>query len=287
MKNCARSMSYEKNFFPIPFFLSGNASDINEIKNNKLNLFYKKKNIGQINVESVSIFKKDDILDFFFKKNDNFTEHPYYDYIKNSKEFIIETANFNENPIIQKSKKYIGFATRNIPHKGHEKIIKHFSKKNKVLVLVTEDTSKNKKINSQNTILAYKKFLKKNSLINKVKLLKIQSPSFLLGPRQAAMHAMIGKNLNCEKFIIGRDHSGYKNFYKTFESFKFCKKNEKKLRIKIVESGSPIYCKNCKKVIFRNYRNCNCNNYLDVSASLIRKLKEKKLKKTLTNFYNK
>ena len=57
MKNCARSMSYEKNFFPIPFFLSGNASDINEIKNNKLNLFYKK-NIGQINVESVSIFKK-------------------------------------------------------------------------------------------------------------------------------------------------------------------------------------------------------------------------------------
>ena len=111
---------------------------------------------------------------------------------------------------------------------------------------------------------------------------KIKMPSFLLGPRQAGIHAIIGKNLGCKKFIIGRDHSGYKNFFKMFESFDFCKKNEKKIKIKIINSGSPVYCYSCKEVVFRN--SCNCDNFIDISASMIRKDKNKKLKKVLSNF---
>ena len=57
-------------------------------------------------------------------------------------------------------------------------------------------------------------------------LKRITAPSFLLGSRQAALHAIIAKNLSCKSFIIGRDHSGYKNFYKEFDSYNFCKKNE-------------------------------------------------------------
>jgi ATP sulfurylase len=276
------SFNYKKKFFPLPFFLSAGENDIKRINNKKLDLFYEKKKIGRINVKSISIFQKDLIINFFSKKIKKFYNHPYYDYLKNSKDFIIETSEFNTKRIDNKNKKYLGFATRNIPHKGHEKIVKHFSKRNNVLVLVTEDTSKNKKINSDKTILAYKSFVKKNNLTKKVDIVKIYSPSFLLGPRQAAIHAIIGKNLNCKKFIIGRDHSGYKNFYKTFESFKFCKKYERKINVKIIESGSPVYCKSCKKIIFR--KNCNCNNFIDISASLIRKTKNKNLKKILTNF---
>lgn len=280
---CIYFKNYKNNFFPLPFFLSASANDLKEIDKNIINLFYKNKNIGSIKVESISLFKKRDILDFFFNENSKFYSHPYYEYINNSNDFIIETSNFNTEKLpLKKNKKYIGFATRNIPHKGHEKIVKHFSKKNNVLVLITEDSSNNKKINSDNTVLAYKTFIKKNSLSNKVDLIKVQSPSFLLGPRQAAIHAMIGKNLNCNQFIIGRDHSGYGNFYKTFESFNFCKNNEKKMNIKIIESGSPIYCRVCKKVSFR--KDCKCNNFFDISASLIRKTKNKKLKKKLTNF---
>ena len=48
---------------------------LDNLNQNKLNLFHKKKNIGQINVESVSIFKKDEILDYFLTNNKNFKHH--------------------------------------------------------------------------------------------------------------------------------------------------------------------------------------------------------------------
>tara|TARA_A100001015_G_scaffold319166_1_gene441255 strand:+ start:890 stop:1372 length:483 start_codon:yes stop_codon:yes gene_type:complete len=127
---CIYFKNYKNNFFPLPFFLSASANDLKEIDKNIINLFYKNKNIGSIKVESISLFKKRDILDFFFNKNSNFYSHPYYEYINNSNDFIIETSNFNTEKLpFKNNKKYIGFATRNIPHKGHEKIVKHFSKK--------------------------------------------------------------------------------------------------------------------------------------------------------------
>ena len=279
----AEKMVFRNKFFTLPFFLAATEKDIKDIKNNSIKLFFEKKLIGNVEIESISLFKKKDLIETLFKKNSFNKNHPYIDYIKSSGEFLIETKSINSKFKIKNLKnKFIGFATRNIPHKGHEKIIKHFSKKQKVLIHIFEDSSKNKKINSQKTIDSYKKFLDKNFLQKKIILKKIKLPSFLLGPRQAAVHALIAKNLNCDKFIVGRDHSGYKNFYKPFDSFKFCKKNENKIGIKILESGSPIYCNICKKIVFR--KSCNCNNFIDISASLIRKLKNKNQKKILTNF---
>ena len=55
------------------------------------------------------------------------------------------------------------------------------------------------------------------------------------------------------------------------------------MKIKIIESGSPIYCYNCKKIVFR--KDCKCKNFIDISGTLIRKLKNKELTKILTNFY--
>ena len=46
------------------------------------------------------------------------------------------------------------------------------------------------------------------------------------GPK-AALHAVVRKNYGCTHFWVGRDHAGYKNFFKKYESQKFCKKNEK------------------------------------------------------------
>mgnify|MGYP003327263891 CR=1 FL=1 len=54
------------------------------------------------------------------------------------------------------------------------------------------------------------------------------------------------------------------------------------INIKIIESGSPVYCKSCKKIVFRKY--CDCNNFIDISASYIRNIKNKNLKKIFTNF---
>ena len=93
----------------------------------------------------------------------------------------------------------------------------------------------------------------------------------------------IGKNLGCDSFIIGRDHSGYKNFYKEFESFNFCKKYQSLHKIKILKSGSPVFCKKCLKVLFRDEFKCN-EKKIDISATYIRNLKNSDEKKLISNF---
>ena len=57
----------------------------------------------------------------------------------------------------------------------------------------------------------------------------------------------------------------------------------RELGIKILDSGSPVFCLKTKKILFRN--ECNSKNFIDISASLIRKAKNKKIIKLLTNFY--
>ena len=152
-----------------------------------------------------------------------------------------------------------------------------------MLIHIMEDASNNKKIDSNITFKAYRKFIKKNKIEKKIILKKVTAPSFLLGPRQAALHALIAKNLSCKFFIIGRDHSGYKNFYHEFESYEFCKKIENKLGIKIIESGSPQFCIRCNKIVFRNECKCKKSSY-DISSTLIRSIKKINDKRKLTNF---
>ena len=276
-----KKLQFRNNFFPLPFFLSATENDLKKLNGDKINLFHNKKFFGTINIKTISSFNKDLVCHLLFKNNK--LNHPFKDYLDSCGNYVIETQPLIKVGEPKKKKNLIGFATRNIPHKGHEKIVKHYTKnKSKVLINIFENSTSNKKINSDNSYKSYKKFIKLNKLSNKVFLKKIKLPSFLLGPRQAAIHAIVGKNLSCEYYIIGRDHSGYKKFYGENESFRFCKKNEKKLKIKILESGSPVYCKRSKQIVFK--KDCISNDFIDISATLIRKIKNKKLKKTLYNF---
>lgn len=277
-----KNLKFNNKFFPIPFFISCNLEEIKKIKGSNLDIFYKNKRLDKLKILSIQKFDKNKISFYLFNKKRN---HPYNEFIKNSKEYVIETAPFAINSKkLEKNYKLVGFATRNIPHKGHEKILINFIKKRKkIMVIINSDISNNKKINPNNTFKAYKKFINKNKIKGKISLEKISLPSLLLGFRQAALHSIIAKNFGCRSFIIGRDHSGYKKFYKEFESFNFCKKNEKKIGVKILPSGSPLYCNNCEKIVFRD--ECKCKNKrFNISSTLVRKLKDKKLKKLISNF---
>jgi len=278
-----KNYTFKKKFFPIPIFLSANKNDLKSIKNGEIKIFFKKKFIDKLKIVSISTFDKGIVSNLLFKNN-NKKQHPFRDYLFNSGDYLIETNQINDiNVNLNKKNNLIGFATRNIPHLGHEKIILKFVKNRNMLIHIMEDASNNKKISSSNTLRAYKKFIKKNKIEKKIILKKISAPSFLLGPRQAALHTIIAKNLSCKSFIIGRDHSGYKNFYGEFESYDFCKKNEKRLGIKIEASGSPQFCLKCNKIVFRNECKCKKNCY-DISSTLIRNITKKNEKKKITNF---
>ena len=47
---------------------------------------------------------------------------------------------------------------------------------------------------------------------------------------------------------------GYKNFYKKYRSQKFCKENEKKIKIKILKFDEPFLCK--KKEVLNDKKLC-------------------------------
>ena len=69
----------------------------------------------------------------------------------------------------------------------------------------------------------YKKFLKTNDIEQKVKIYNFKFPSLKLGPREALLQSITRYNIYGGDFIVGRDHSGFKNFFKENDSFRFCK----------------------------------------------------------------
>ena len=221
--------------------------------------------------------------------------HPYKNLLKKQKEFFLNAEILNDistkkkRPI--KKKSVIGLATRNMPHIGHKKIIlDQVNKGNKVIVAIFNNFSDKNDNQSNLAHLSYNIFIRKNNLKDKVFVRRIILPAFLLGPRQASMQALIMKNIGYNGFIVGRNHSGYKKFYKENDSYIFCKKNEKNIGIKIYKSGSPFYCLKCKKVMLRNDCNCwkiNKKFFIDISSTFIKKIKKRpKLKRKFKDLLN-
>ena len=94
------------------------------------------------------------------------------------------------------------------------------------------------------------------------------------GPREAVFHAIVRKNFGCTHFLVGRDHAGYKNFYKKYESQKFCKSNEKRIKIKILTFKEPFLCKKHNTVL--NDRKLCKGEKFPISGTYIRNLLLKK-----------
>ena len=172
-----KKLQFRNNFFPLPFLLSATENDLKKLNGDKINLFHNKKFFGTINIKTISSFNKDLVCHLLFKNNK--LNHPFKDYLDSCGNYVIETQPLIKVGEPKKKKNLIGFATRNIPHKGHEKIVKHYTKnKSKVLINIFENSTSNKKINSDNSYKSYKKFIKLNKLSNKVFLKRLNFQVF-------------------------------------------------------------------------------------------------------------
>ena len=238
---------------------------------NFIYLYYQNRKIIKIEIES--LFKLN--LDKIFKKliGKKFKLHPLYHYYKKYDYFISSKPfRLKTKKKVKKKQNLICFATRNKPHIAHKKIIKYFSEKyNNIIISITQ---KNKIKNYPIIKKSYENFLKNENLKSKVKIYNFEFPSFSLGPREAMLQSLTRKNVYNGDFIVGRDHSGYKNFFKENDSFNLCKKYEKQLGFKILYSESPFYCKKCKKINFRF--EClhwqNKDFFVDISSTKLKKI---------------
>ena len=177
----------------------------------------------------------------------------------------------------RKLKSIVGFHTRNVPHRAHE-WINYFGLKNCEGLLVQpmigqfkKDEYKSNYIINSNKKLVEKIYKKKNILFG-----IFNSYPRYAGPRVAVFHALVRKNYGCTHFLVGRDHAGYKNFYKKYESQKFCKENEKKIKIKILKFDEPFLCKK-KNEVLNDKKLCKGEKFL-ISGTYIRNLLLRKKK---------
>ena len=180
----------------------------------------------------------------------------------------------------KKGLKVCAFQTRNIPHLGHEAILKYLLKFcDHIVVNPIYGIRKKGDINNFYLKKSFK-FLIKNKFNNKVSFFPVISNMIYAGPREALHHLLIRQNLGFDFFTIGRDHAGAFGQYRPLDAVKFCKKYYNKFKIKTLFHSGAYFCDRCKKIVIRSNHSKHKKNLINISGSEFRnKLKKKKVYK--------
>ncbi len=292
---------YNSKFFPLPIFFGVNKKQYLKIKNEaKLTIKYKKKEIMSINNINFYNLDRKKICKKIYGKN--FRKHPFY------KKFIIENYRFMTFKFVRKNYKNLtheffvspdnfkkkirsknhsflaSFHTRNVPHKAHQWIHQHLYKRFGALLIQPLIGQYKKGEYNDRIIIKTNKLAGKLVNSNKVYSIPFFSYPRYAGYREAALHAIVRKNYGCTHFWVGRDHAGFKKFYNYYQSQKYCSKNQKKLKIKIIAGKEPFYCRKCGSVknTFCKSSKCKKKDIVKISGSKIRNLLNKK--KSIPNY---
>jgi sulfate adenylyltransferase len=188
-------------------------------------------------------------------------------------------------------KHIVAHQTRNVPHTGHEALMKQawFAANEELPV----DTLKTGVL--VNAIIGQKRV---GDYIDEAILLaqdalrtsgyfrdNVHMVSFTLwdmryaGPREAIFHAILRTNLGCTHHMFGRDHAGVGDFYDPYDAQNLLKQYRDKLSIKPVYLKENWYCPECLEVT--NSALCGHDSKAQsFSGSLIRSILTDEVKPT-------
>ena len=94
---------------------------------------------------------------------------------------------------------------------------------------------------------SYEMYLEKFMPQNRVILSSLLTYSRYGGPKEAIFTALVRKNYGCTHFVVGRDHTGVKNFYGKYDSQKIFNDFDD-MGIEIIPFSEPIYCSKTKEI---------------------------------------
>ena len=167
-------------------------------------------------------------------------------------------------------KKIVGFHTRNPPHSAHEFLHREGLKQaDGILIHPVVGSKKKGDFTNSAIINCYKLYenivLSKNNCI----MTPLLTYSRYAGPREAIFTALIRKNYGCTHFIVGRDHTGVKNYYGKYESQEIFEKFPD-IGIKPIFFSEPYFCKVCDKITTNKECKCGTKGYVGISGTIIR-----------------
>ena len=173
--------------------------------------------------------------------------------------------------IISKTNSVVAFQTRNIPHLGHEEIIKAACNKyDKVIINPIIGPKKSGDVNFSYLKKAFK-FLIKNRYKKKLVYLPFYASFFYAGPKEAIHHANLRYKLGIMNFIVGRDHAGSENNYNPLESINFAKKTEKKINVMIFNTEGAYFCTKCRTYVLGKCKTHKKSYLYDISGTNFRR----------------
>ena len=145
--------------------------------------------------------------------------------------------------------KVVAFHTRNVPHKGHEFILKQALAQTNADGLFIHPVVGPKKKGD---------FAEKTVLDTFEILLEEEFPDALLsgfatysrfgGPREGVFTALCRKNFGCSHFVVGRDHTGVGSYYPPDATWKLFE-TIGDLGIEVVRANHIHYCHSCESVV--------------------------------------
>jgi sulfate adenylyltransferase len=147
----------------------------------------------------------------------------------------------------------IAFQTRNVPHSGHEWLMKGawlIAEADGILVNTVIGEKKPGDYIDEAIVLAHQR-LREAGFFRQ----DIHRASTLMwdmryaGPREAVFHALVRKNLGCTHHMFGRDHAGVGHFYDTYASHRIFDELPD-LGIKSVLTLEWWYCPVCAGVAY-------------------------------------
>jgi sulfate adenylyltransferase len=162
------------------------------------------------------------------------------------------------------------FQTRNIPHSGHEEIIR------KMLehcdhVVINPVTGPKKtgdvKISALEhvfTNLAQRKYK------NRISFLPIIANMYYAGPREALHHALLRQKIGFDLFSVGRDHAGAGGVYNPNAAIQLINKYSDELQISVMCHNGASFCEKCEQVVLIGECNCEDKNLVDISGTHFR-----------------
>ena len=263
---------YRNEYFGIPLLFPANLKYFSYDKTKFFSL--KKKRFGK-KIFSIKE-KKYNQFENYFSYGDIFCSN-----IKLKNKYIKKynfITNYN-NKLIKKLKKLkkkklkIGsFQTRNIPHFGHERIIKHLLNFCDIAIINPLIGPKKKGDIRPNILKKVYNFLINKKFKNKVLYMPVYANMFYAGPREAIHHVNLREKLGFDYFMVGRDHAGANNYYDKEIAMKKVKQYKKKYTLKVIAHKGSFFCSSCKKVVLKNIGSCNKKCKLkDISGTEFRK----------------
>lgn len=278
--------------WPIPI-LFPKPKNLKIQKNSNLVLTYKNQKFAKLIVSEIFSYDLKKLLKSFFGTSD--VNHPGVKQVKNNGDTFI-TGKLEKlidlpkilkilslNPTQTKSlikkkkwKKIVGFHTRNPPHRAHEYLHKCSLEISDGL-LIHPVLGKKKKGDFSNTAIlrGYQSYIQHYLPTNNVILTPLLIYSRYAGPKEAVFTAIVRRNYGCTHFIVGRDHTGVKNFYGQYDSQKIFDK-VLDIGINVLKFGGPYFCKKCNQITTKKTCSCSPNNHVMISGTKIRQAIEQK-----------